>query len=264
MGVGRTPEERFLEIIQKYEARISALESAPLQIPMVNADPTTDYKGNIWMFADGRLHVRLPSGTIKEFTSVATSGAASATSQPTVPAQPVTTTFEWAATWSQAYRQSGGFTGGTATYLYYGNSHEDTFNGTQTSLIGFNASAIAAVLAGATINKVEIYLDNIHTYPSGGTTVDFGKHNNSSAPASYGSTVIVAQHVSSGHVTRNQRSESQGAYHQVATSFGADIRDGLIKGIILQAPTSSQSYYGYAAGVGSGLPVPAIRITYTK
>src|SRR5688500_13333985 len=112
MGVGRTPEERFLEMIAGLEARINQLESRPLQIPILDADAPAAYKGNIWAFQDGRIHLRLPDGTIKEFTGFTSSGSSSGTAKPPVVAQPVTQAVTWNATWSQAYRESGGFTGG--------------------------------------------------------------------------------------------------------------------------------------------------------
>lgn len=256
MGAGRTPEERFLEIISGLERRIASLESRPVQIPALNADPTTDYKGNIWIFQDGRIHIRLPDGTISEVSGGVTSGGSSGTPVPVVPPQPVLQSQEWPALWSQAYRASGGFTGGDAQSLYYGNSG-DSYNGRQSSLIGFDYSAIATALSGSTINKVEVFLYNKHTYPAGGGTVHFGLHSNAAKPGTFGG--VVSSFISKDAVKRNQA-----AYHVVSTAFGAALRDGSAKGVILQSPNDSTSYYGYAAGLGDGPPIPRIRITYTK
>lgn len=257
MAVGRTPEERFYQEIQKLQDRINQLESSPLQIPYLNADPTTDYKGNIWMFQDGRVHIRLKDGTIKELVTSASSGGTSGTPNPATPAQPITTFKTWTAQWSQAYRQSGGFTGGTQTYLYYGNSGESSFNGTQHSLIGFDYADIQSTLSGATINKVEIFLDSLHTWAGSGATCFFGLHSNATKPSTYGG--VVKDLISSAKLLRGQQE-----YHGISTEFGQSLRDGASKGVILQAPNSSNSYYGYVAGVGSGLPVPVLRVTYTK
>src|ERR1041384_831899 len=164
MPGGRTPEERFMEIINTLEQRIAALEAKPIQIPIVDADPSTDYRGNIWMFQDGRLHIRLPDGTMQELVGSMTSGSSTTTPKPVVPPQPVQTDFTWDATWSQAYRQAGGFTGGDAESLYYGDSGESSYNGRQSSLIGFDYANIQATLAGATVNKAGIYLFNKPTW----------------------------------------------------------------------------------------------------
>lgn len=257
MAVGRTPEERFFQTITDLQARINQLEARPLQIPYLNADPSTDYKGNIWMFQDGRVHIRLADGTIKELVTSASSGGTSGTPNPTIPAQPVTVSKTWTATWSQAYRQSGGFTGSNQNYLYYGNSGESSFNGTQHSLIGFDYADIATFLSGSTINSVEIFLDSLHTWANSGATCFFGMHSNATKPSTYGG--VVRDLVSSAKLLRGQQE-----YHGISTEFGQKLRDGSAKGIILQAPNSSSSYYGYVAGVGSGLPLPTLKVTYTK
>ena len=257
MGAGRTPEERFLEIIDGLQKRIVALEARPLQIPIVDTDPPETYKGNIWMFSDGRLHLRLNDGTIQEFTSGVSSGDSSGSAAPVVPPQPVQRETTWAATWSQAYRQSGGYTGGDQENLYYGNSGESSYNGRQSSLIGFDYANIQATLAGSVINKVEVYLYNEHTWLNAGATVWFGTHSNAAKPSTFGG--VTASFISSGATKR-----STGTWHVVSTSIGAVLRDGGAKGIVLQAPNDSTSYYGYASGVGSGTPAPYIRITYTK
>lgn len=257
MAVGRTPEERFLEIIDGLQQRISALEARPLQIPILDADPPITYKGNVWMFSDGRLHIRLNDGTVQEFTAGVTSGGTSGTSAPVVPPQPITYETAWSATWTQAYRQSGGVTGGDQQKLYYGNSGESSYNGRQSSLIGFDYAAIQAALAGAVINKVEIYLYNEHTWLNSGATVYFGTHSNATKPGTFGG--VVTNFISTGATKR-----SLGTWHVVNTTIGAQLRDASAKGIVLQAPNDSTSYYGYAAGIGDGPPIPQIRINYTK
>jgi hypothetical protein len=74
MATGRTPEERFLEIIAQMQERINALEARPLQIPILDTDPSASYKGNIWAFQDGRIHIRLADGTIQELAGSSSSG----------------------------------------------------------------------------------------------------------------------------------------------------------------------------------------------
>lgn len=256
MAVGRTPEERFFEIINQMQERINKLEARPLQVPIVDVDPGASYAGNIWAFQDGRIHIRLTDGSIQELQGSASSGPLTGVLKPTAPPQPTVQRAEWSAVWSQAYRDAGGFTGGDAETLYYGNDGTAP-NGRQTSLVGFDYSSIQTTLSGAVINKVEIYLYNKDTYYAAGGTVYFGLHNSATKPV--GVVGLGADLLSSGSVQR-----STGAYHTVSNQFGSWLRDNLAKGIMLQAPNDSLSFYGSASGVGDGPPVPRIRITFTK
>lgn len=257
MPGGRTPEERFYQIINDLQARVNALEARPVQIPMVDEDPPVGYTGNVWGFQDGRVKVRLPDGTVKEITAADSSGDTSVTPKPVTPPQPTLQQATWAATWTQAYRQSGGFTGGDQEKLYYGNSGASSYNGRQSSLIGFDYGSIASTLSGATVNGVRLYLYNEHTWAGSGGTVHFGLHGNATKPATFSG--VVANFVSKDAVHR-----SSGAWHPLSTQFGALLRDGTAKGIVLQSPNDSTSYYGYAAGLGDGPPIPVLEVTYTK
>ena len=256
-GPGRTPEERFTQYIRDLEDKIALLQNRPFQIPYLDEDPDTDYAGNVWMFQDGRVRVRLPDGTVKELALSASTGSTSGTAKPAVPAQQTTKTITKSATFSRSYRQSGGETGGTHTYLYYGNSGESSFNGRQQSIVGFDHAAITAALAGATITQVRLFLYNIHTWSGAGATAFVGIHNNGSAPSTASGIAHTHDFVSSVKTHRNS-----GQWFTLSTEFGSAFRDGVGKGVILQAPNNSNSYYGYAAGVGSGLSVPQIEITY--
>jgi hypothetical protein len=124
-------------------------------------------------------------------------------------------------------------------------------------LIGFDYVNIASTLSGATINKVELFLHNIHTWNYSGGTVSFGMHSNAAKPGTFGG--VVASFVSQDSVKRNQD-----AWHTISTQFGASLRDGSAKGIVLQSPNDSTTYYGYASGIGDGPSIPYLRITFTK
>lgn len=253
MAVGRTPDERFVGEINSLKEQIAALQARPLQIPYVDTDPSTDYKGNIWMFQDGRVRIRLADGTIKELATVASTGATSGTAKPAIAAQPITRVLDVAATWSQAYRQAGPFTGSNpSTNLYYGYVG-DSFNGRQSSLVGFDYTTIASLLSGSTVTKVELYLQPLHTWSDSGGTVYFGIHNNSTKPSNYSSAVVVKNYVSSDKVHKGTY-----IYHQISTEFGARFRDGTAKGVILQAPNNSNTFYGFMS------PTVRLRITYVR
>lgn len=254
---GITPADDFGAEIADLKRQIQELKAQPLYLPILPANPDASYAGNMWADPNGVLYFRRKDGTIRQISSAA-AGAPSG-SNPTPPAQPVTHQDTWSATWAQAYRSSGGKTGGDNSYLYYGNSGSSSYNGRQKSLVNFNYTAIAAALAGSTISSVDIFLYNVHTWANSGATCWVGTQSNAvgSAPASYGGATH--DFVSQFHTSRNS-----GAWHSVSTEFGQRLRDGSATGIILQAPNDSTTYYGYAAGFGSGLTVPQIRITYIK
>lgn len=254
---GLTPADDFAARFADLQRQIQELKAQPLYLPLLQAVPDTSYAGNMWADPNGTLYFRRKDGTVRQITSAA-AGAPSG-SNPTPPAQPTTHQTIWPAVWGQAYRSSGGKTGGDDRYLYYGNSGEGSYNGRQKSLVNFDYVAISAALAGATIAQVDIFLYNVHTWANSGATCWVGAQTNfvGSAPGSYGGSVH--DFISSFHTARNT-----GAWHTVSTEFGARLRDGTGTGIILQAPNDSTTYYGYAAGFGSGQTLPQIRITYIK
>lgn len=254
---GLSPSDDFAAQIADLKRQIQELKAQPLYLPILQANPDASYAGNMWADPNGTLYFRRKDGAIRQITSAA-AGAPSG-SNPTPPAQPTTHQTTWGATWAQAYRSSGGKTGGDDRYLYYGNSGESSYNGKQNSLVNFDYAAIQTALSGATIDGVEIFLQNIHTWAYSGATCYVGTHVHASgsAPSTYGGSTH--DFISSFHTDRNK-----GAWHTVSTEFGQRLRDGTATGIILQAPNNSTSFYGYAAGFGSGQTVPQIRITYIK
>lgn len=252
MAVGRTPEERFLAEIKALQDRVTALENRPFQLPYVDADPDDAFAGNAWVFQDGRVRVRLPDGTVKQLSTVASTGTTTGTTKPPPPAQPITRVYEGALTFGESYRGSGGVSGSNHTsYLYHGYGGS-SFNGNQTALIGFDYATIASALAGSTVTGVWIYLNPVHTWLNAGATAWFGMHSNATKPGSL--TGIVRSFVSSAKVVKNQPK-----WYQLSTEFGSRLRDGSAKGVVLQAPNNSNQYYAYYA-IGS----PRIRIQYVK
>lgn len=233
------------------------LSTAPLLVPVLNADPGTDYPGNFWCMPDGKLRLRLKDGTIKEYSPVAPTVPAA--TNPAPPPQPVTRQNTWTATWGQAYRANGGTTGGTGSMLYQGSSG-DSYNGRQRSLIGFDYASIQSALAGSNVIGVELWLYTNHTYWNSGGTAKLGLHNNAAKPGSWGGT-IGRDFVSEGHVPN-----IGGTWLGLSTEFGSRLRDGSAKGITLQAPNDDRTFYLYASG-GPGTAVylmPQLRITYVK
>jgi hypothetical protein len=254
---GLTPADDFAAQIADLRRQIQELKAQPLYLPILTANPDASYAGNMWADPNGNLFFRRKDNTIRQITSAA-AGAPSGTN-PTPLAQPTTRQTTWTATWAQAYRNTGGKTGGDNRNLYYGNSGEGSYNGRQKSLVNFDWAAMVTALSGSTISQVELYLYNIHTWANSGATCWIGTQANfaGSAPSTFGGTTH--DFVSSFHTAR-----STGAWHTVSTEIGQRIRDGNSTGVILEALNDSTTYYGYAAGFGSGLTLPQLRITYIK
>lgn len=248
--------QKLAATIKSLQDQITALQAQGAYVPMVDTDPNAQY-GNIWLFNDNRIRIRKRDGTIREIVTTAPGSSTTGTGLPAAPAQPTTQQNRWLATWSQTYMQSGGQRSESSLHVGYA----DSYNGRQTSLIGFNSGSIAAGLSGAAINRVEIYLYCTHCYWNAGSTVFIGTHMNGSAPGTLSNVNRIG--VSQTHVQGSDQGGNQG-WHDISTNIGAWLRDGTATGIVLSAPTSNSSYYSVYGGFGSGIPAPQLRLTYTK
>lgn len=242
--------------------RLSDLEQRPVRIPVLAQDPPVDNPCNFWLLHDGRLRSRKRNSAdtawvIDEWVRTAPGSGTSSTSPPSPGAAPTSRTSSYPAVWSRAYKADGNARTDDTVNIYYG--WRDATNGRQRSYIGFDHTTIAANLAGSTINRVELRLTNLRAEDPGGSDLTFGIHNVSggTAPATWSGTVASALDV-----------EKFGTpdEHVIALplSFAAYIRDGLGKGIAIEAPDDSPSHAGYAAGVGSGYNEPLLTVYYAK
>lgn len=171
-------------------------------------------------------------------------------------------TFE--CTWSQSYGGSGVQ---KPTWLdsrnvchqgRYGAPYTDEYDwGIQKSMIGFDHAAIRKELAGARIEKVEVYLRNKHFWYFGGGYAVLGYHNSPSRPDRF---QYVVNQIKKEYYTGRGAAK----WLEMPTKLGNQLRDGTTKGLILYAPTTILDYYGYFYGAGGGSSKPKIRITYVK
>lgn len=137
-------------------------------------------------------------------------------------------------------------------------------NGNQYSVILFPYSTIASDLSGATINKVEVYLNNNHWYYNSGGTAIIGYHNSATTPSSF------TYPSSTDNITRSSFTYGQAKWVTVDNSIGTAFKNGTAKGILLGKGqtaggtlSTDKLYYGYFAGNGQS-GEPQLRITYTK
>lgn len=258
--------------IQALAARIASLEEQvrdlqrprPFRIPLLAADPPTSDPTSMWLLPDGRLRARHlnTAGTafvIREWVSTSAGSSSSGTAPAAPGAAPTTRETSWAAQWSQSYRQSGpARTDAGTKYIYYGDSG-DSFNGRNRSLIGFDYSNIASTLSGSTVLEVRLTLLNLHSWYNNGSDIHFGIHNYTSEPSSWAGGGIPRSMIAKHHFGKPQQRTVA-----MPLEFATAIRDGWGKGIAVESPSDSLTFYGYAAGVGSGQQLPVLTVKYAK
>lgn len=160
----------------------------------------------------------------------------------------------YAANESASYQEDGSNRGVSSCYQ----GRYSATNGNQYSMIGFDDATIRSNLAGATINKVELYLNNNHFYSNSGGNAVIGTHNQTTLSGSHSSSQITD------NIQQTHFDLGQAKWITIPNSIGNALRDNTAKGIALgPGPTTSQSYYGYFAGNGES-GEPQLRITYTK
>ncbi|QAX92943.1 hypothetical protein SEA_WHEEHEIM_35 [Streptomyces phage WheeHeim] len=160
----------------------------------------------------------------------------------------------YAANESASFQEDG--TNRNISDLYQG--RYSSTNGNQYSMIGFDDATIRSNLSGATINKVELYLNNNHFYSNSGGNAIIGTHNQTTLSGSHSSSQI------NDNLQQTHFDYGQAKWITIPNSIGNALRDNTAKGIALgPGPSTSQSYYGYFAGNGQS-GEPQLRITYTK
>lgn len=195
----------------------------------------------------GRVWVE-DAGPVIDFSSFDASGSGGGTP----PVQTYTKTY--AANWSGSYQSDGDNRNVSECYQgYYSGT-----NGNQYSLIGLPYATIQSDLAGATVTKTEIYLNNNHFYSNSGGTAYVGTHTYASEP-----TTASLSNVSE-RLDSEAFSYGQAKWFTVTNTIANNLKNNTAKGIALgPGPSNSQSYYGYFAGNGQS-GEPQIRITYQK
>lgn len=129
-----------------------------------------------------------------------------------------------------------------------GNIAGGNYSGEWRGVMFFPHATIKSALSGATISKVEIYLQNAHTYAYAGSTILIGTHNYASAPAS--SPAVHPR--ASQHFARGQS-----RWVTLPNAVGTGFANGSIKGIAV--------YGGSTANYATWAPsAPKLRITYKK
>lgn len=177
-----------------------------------------------------------------------------------------TYTTTWAATASASYRGDGSKNTGDATkkILRHGwvdsalGDNRSAFAFTGNSIAGETGKTISAAITGATVAKVEVWINSLHWYYSNGGTATIRPLNSSSIPPNLPTANVSGSAISSKFTTRNQ-----GKWITIPTSWVTASNTGVVLG-----PTSStnNANYGYFAAHdhATASAQPRLRITYTR
>lgn len=168
----------------------------------------------------------------------------------------------WECTWTHSFGGANSikpnYLGGKSLMYQgrYGAPDSNNYDwGRQKSMAGFDWRNIQAELAGARIEKVEIYLHNQHFWYFAGGRAFIGQHNSATAPNTFSQSKYgIANIAFSGR--------GQAQWITLPNSFAEDLKAGRAKGFTLYRNSDELSYYGYWYGKGSGWRQPKIRITY--
>jgi len=157
---------------------------------------------------------------------------------------------------SNSYRSDGSVNSVANGHMFQG--QYSSTNGNQFSLFTLPYTTIQSDLSGSTINKVEVYLNNLHWYNNSGGTAVIGTH-------TYGTVTGAADYANvNPDISESHYDLGQAKWVTVSNSIGSALRDNTAKGIALgKGPSTSKTYYGYFSGFGQS-GAPKVRITYTK
>jgi hypothetical protein len=170
---------------------------------------------------------------------------------------PVVTRYDttWWQTNVQSYQENGtqSIANNSNFYAYQGNGNAvGNPGGNHKGCFFFNTDNMRAQLAGATIISVFIYLDNVHTYSTGGVTAVIGTHNMNPVPPTVPGTAENRWNL--GIETRGGDAWTG----DLGPGLGNEFRDGATRGLTLGGGVANSiNFYSYFNRA-------AIRIIYDK
>lgn len=226
-------------------------------LPTFASDPAVSTGWRMWLNGStGALKARLASDTVKTYSADGAGGSsdggtpAPGSGTSTVPKPAVVRRYTHVSTFSaddaNCYCPIHGLEGA----LYYGR-FSSTHN-ERRLMFGFDATAIRnAITAQGWIYKVEMRVTNLHSYANSGINIYWGGHNVDNLGGSFSQRYA--------RVWASKWPKVGGrTWRTMPIWFGTAFRDGLIRGLTVDQPSSSISYYGL---LKSDLQ---IRITYTN
>lgn len=162
---------------------------------------------------------------------------------------------EFKALTSRSFLGDGSPRGDVATRPWLHLGYYASTTGKESSVIIFDYIAMQKELAGATIDKVELYMKNEHAYYSSGMYLSYQNTAMTSIPASYKPTVA--------GVYKEFFAKGEGKWITLANFWGTWFASGAATGIYMFNNESAPSSYGYFTAHNTANP-PKLRITYKK
>jgi hypothetical protein len=170
-------------------------------------------------------------------------------------------TKTYTATHSYSYQGSDGGNSNlkidTDGKMYQGGDYYSTYNGRSKTWFIF-PGALASDLSGATITSVQLYLNNNHTWSSGGMTACIGWDAKSTFGATAGDPGGAGIDLTETHFN-----PGQAKWVNVPNSIAANLASGAANSLVLYKASNSLTFYGYFAGAGQSTG-PQLKVQYTK
>jgi hypothetical protein len=239
----RDPVARLAAELNRLRQRVKAMEDGGLKVPILDEDPSADDPTNLWLFNDGRLRGRDASGNIREWVPTAPGSSTSGTPKP-----PTLTPHLHATTYAATDAAAFCPEHGVELELNFGflsPAHNERL-----VMVIFDDATIRADLAGATIHGIEISARTLDSYLVDGVEIAWGGHNESALPGAYSQQYE--------DVWRDTWPRIGGEeYREMPRWFGRALRDDDIRGLVINQPSTAQSYAGRLD------PAVSLRITYS-
>lgn len=239
------PSIRLAALIAQLRQQVAQLQRRGSIIPVLDEDPEDDDPTNLWLLNDGRLRSRTADGTIHEYTPAVSPGGSTST----VPKPPAVSMFQHQTTWESDEASCYCPVHGVEGLMYYGQL--DTTHGERRLMYGFDDAAIRTALLDSVVRKVELRATNLHAYRDDGVSIRWGGHSAGSLGSAFSQNYP-------GVWSGNWPSVGGGTWRTIPNWFGTALKDDLIRGLTVDQPTTSPSYYGQ---LSQGI---SLRITYTN
>jgi hypothetical protein len=225
-------------------------------VPTLSADPTIASGIKLWFLTTGALRGRLANDVV-----VAVTGTQGQSSGNTTAPPPTTTVPKPAPVVVKQYQKI--YTAddtacycpahGVESALYYG-AFSGSAHPERRLMFGFPDATIRADLSGATIRSVSLRVKNLHSWPNSGVDIYWGAHNVATLGATFSQGFKPFWHSHWPKVG----GDTWRAMGSAGLWIGNAFRDNRIKGLTVDQPSTSNSFYGQ---LHPGLD---LAITYTK
>lgn len=218
--------------------------TTPVPIPTFATNPTFSSGHRLWFNgATGELRGYLANGgAAVRYAPIVSGSSADGTVTPATnstvakPADPKPQSYR--KTYSTDWQRTFCARHGVESDEHYGTY--DSTHGERRIMFGFPDGTMRSDLAGSSITKVELKMQNTYAWSYGGITIHFGMHTKDAAPGSFSQSrrdVYVSDWPRSGYGGGSDR------WRTVSNSIGQRFRDDQCRGLTIDQP-SGRTLYG--------------------